>query len=66
MGQVAADIRNGKPWALWIRPLTVLANLPTWPAQTLVKRLVQRTVKKAEFVPTMRLGYGILALPVLG
>jgi hypothetical protein len=62
-GKSPADIRNGKPWALWIRPLTVLANLPTWPAQTLVKRLVQRTVKKAEFVPTMRLGYGILALP---
>lgn len=62
-GKSPADIRNGKPWALWIRPLTVLANLPTWPAQTLVKRLVQRTVKKTEFVPTMRLGYGILALP---
>ena len=48
----------------WLHPLDMLANLPTYPAQWFVKRLVQRTIKKAEFVPTVRLGLGIVLFPV--
>lgn len=48
----------------WMRPLVMLANLPSWPTATLISAHVQRSVKKLEFVATMRFGYGILLMPL--
>lgn len=42
----------------------MLANLPTYPAQWFVTRYVDKAVKNVEFVPTMRLGMGIVLFPL--
>ena len=57
-------IRPNKAWIRWIRPLTWLANLPSLPMETFVRRFVDKTIRKAEFIPTMRLGYGIILFPL--
>ena len=49
---------------MWMRPLFMLANLPSWPAATFITSHVNRSVKKLEFVATMRFGYGILLMPL--
>ncbi|MAA97026.1 MAG: hypothetical protein CMN86_01915 [Stappia sp.] len=63
-GTSAEDIRKSKPWAAWLHPLAMLANLPTYPAQWFVTRYVDKTIKNREFVPTVRLGLGIVLFPV--
>ena len=63
-GTSAEDIRNSKPWAAWLHPLAMLANLPTYPAQWFVTRYVDKTIKNREFVPTVRLGLGIVLFPL--
>ena len=55
------DVREPKPWAAWLHPLAMLASLPTYPAQWFVTRYVDNTIKNREFVPTVRLGLGILS-----
>ena len=47
-----------------LRVLGWLANAPSYPLQWLIQWWVGRTVKKAEFVSTMRLGYGMLLFPL--
>ena len=42
----------------------MLANLPSYPAQMLVNYCVKKTTKNAEFVPTMRLGFGVVIFPL--
>lgn len=32
--------------------------------ETFVRRFVDKTIRKAEFIPTMRLGYGIILFPL--
>lgn len=63
-GTSAEDIRKSKPWAAWLHPLAMLANLPTYPAQWFVTRYVDKTIKNREFVPTVRLGLGIVLFPL--
>ena len=63
-GTSAEDIRKSKPWAGWLHPLAMLANLPTYPVQWFVTRYVNKTIKNREFVPTVRLGLGIVLFPV--
>lgn len=63
-GTSKEDIRKSKPWAAWLHPIAMLANLPTYPAQWFVTRYVDKTIKNREFVPTMRLGLGIVLFPV--
>ena len=52
-GTSTEGIRKSKPWAAWLHPLAMLANLPTYPAQWFVTRYVDKAVKNVEFVPTM-------------
>lgn len=59
-----SHIRAQGSWVQWMRPLVMLANLPSWPTATLISAHVQRSVKKPEFVATMRFGYGILLMPL--
>ena len=59
-----SHIRAQGSWVQWMRPLFMLANLPSWPTATLISAHVQRSVKKLEFVATMRFGYGILLMPL--
>ncbi len=63
-GTSAEDIRKSKPWAAWLHPLALLANLPTYPVQWFVTRYVDKRIKNREFVPTMRLGLGIVLFPL--
>lgn len=63
-GLAATEVRPAKPWVPWLQPLAMLANLPSYPAQMFVTRYVNKTIKKVEFVPTMRLGFGILLFPL--
>lgn len=58
------DVRRPKPWAAWLHPLAMLANLPSYPAQWFVIRFVEKTIKNRDFVPTMRLGISILLFPL--
>lgn len=59
-----SHIRAQGSWVQWMRPLFMLANLPSWPTAMLISAHVQRSVKKLEFVATMRFGYGILLMPL--
>ena len=59
-----SHIRAQGSWVQWMRPLFMLANLPSWPTAMLISVHVQRSVKKPEFVATMRFGYGILLMPL--
>ena len=59
-----SHIRAQGSWVQWMRPLVMLANLPSWPTAMLISVHVQRSVKKLEFVATMRFGYGILLMPL--
>ena len=63
-GTHASQTRTQRSWVHWIRPLLFLANLPSWPATRFITSFVDRSVKKLEFVATMRFGYGILLLPL--
>lgn len=59
-----SHIRAQGSWVQWMRPLFMLANLPSWPTAMLISAHVQQSVKKLEFVATMRFGYGILLMPL--
>ena len=64
-GTDPSHIRTQRSWVMWMRPpLFMLANLPSWPAATFITSHVNRSVKKLEFVATMRFGYGILLMPL--
>jgi 1-acyl-sn-glycerol-3-phosphate acyltransferase len=63
-GRSPQDIRNARVWTRILTPLAWLANVPTWPTELLIRRFVAKTVRKAEFVSTMRIGYGILLFPL--
>ena len=63
-GRSANDIRNARTWTRLLTPLAWLANVPTWPTELVIRRFVAKTVRKAEFVSTMRIGYGILLFPL--
>ena len=63
-GQSPDDIRNARTWTRLLTPLAWLANVPTWPTELFIRRFVAKTVRKAEFVSTMRVGYGILLFPL--
>ena len=63
-GVGAKDIRTQHPWVQWMWPLFALANLPSWLTSHFLVRYVNKTVKKLEFVATMRFGYGILIFPL--
>jgi len=63
-GTAPSQIRTQRPWVQWVRPLFMFANLPSWPATTFITSHVNRSVKKLEFVATMRFGYGILLIPL--
>ncbi len=58
------DARSSRNWLALFSPLAILAHASTWPAMALVKWWVKRSVRKPEFVSTMRLGYGIVMLPL--
>jgi hypothetical protein len=58
------DVRHSRTWLASFTPLACLAHAITWPALAMVKWWVHRSVRKPEFVSTMRLGYGIVLLPV--
>lgn len=63
-GKNPTEIRSPKSWAAWLQPISMLANLPSYPAQMLVNYCVKKTTKNAEFVPTMRLGFGVVIFPL--
>ena len=63
-GTAPSKIRTQRAWVQWMRPLFLLANLPSWPATAFITSHVNRSVKKLEFVATMRFGYGILLIPL--
>jgi len=63
-GTKPSKVRCARQWTRILAPLTWVANLPSWPMQLFIERFVSKTVRKAEFVSTMRLGYGILLFPL--
>lgn len=58
------DIRLVRRGVGLLSALGMLANVPSWPTEQLIRRHVAKTVRKPEFVSTMRVGFGILLLPV--
>ena len=63
-GTKPEEARHARQWTRLLVPLTWVANLPSLPTQLFIDRFVSKTVKKVEFVSTMRLGFGILLFPL--
>lgn len=63
-GRSPSDVRDRRRWLAVLSPLAWVAHAPTLPTEFFIRRHVAKTVKKPEFVSTMRLGIGILLFPL--